>query len=74
MALEVLDLALGVWDDGVAAGCPVGGADLAVLVGVLVTMFKNFFLCHKLSGQSSGFCYTVSDKEKSLYNIGTWKA
>ena len=41
VALEVLDLVLGVRDDGVAAGGPVGRADLAVLVGVLEGLHKS---------------------------------
>ena len=41
VALEVLDLVLGVRDDGVAAGGPVGRADLAVLVGVLEGLHES---------------------------------
>ena len=41
VALEVLDLALGVWDDGVTAGGPVGGANLSVFIGELEGLNKS---------------------------------
>jgi hypothetical protein len=41
VTLEVLDLALGVWDDGVAAGCPVGRTNLSVLIGKLESLHKS---------------------------------
>jgi len=47
VALEVLDLVLGVGDDGVAAGGPVGRADLAVLVGVLESLHKSESLINR---------------------------
>ncbi len=41
MALEVLDLALGVGDDGVTAGGPVGRANFSVLIGELEGLHKS---------------------------------
>lgn len=46
VVLEVLHLLLGVGDDGVAAGLPAGGADLAVLVGVLEGLHQPEGLVH----------------------------